>query len=315
MADRIDKKTAYTFFWIAFLTLFLTSPGWKSAMAQPPARDLDPLIRDLGNSDWTVRSQAASALGKIKDPQAVPALIKALQDPKGYVRRRAASALGEIKDPRAVEPLIHALPDPESYVRRKAAAALGKFNDSRAVEPLVKALRDKESEVRAEAVRSLGKINDPRAVEKLIPALQDEKEEVRRTAAIALGKFKDPRAVEPLIASFNDEKSTTVRRRVAVALGEIQDPRVDSFLNLALKNENLEIIAGAHAFFIRRGEKGSGTLLIRSLQEYGYIRMAENFSRCGNPALAQAGRDWIKNQGIQVKSGKAEKPLRWGSDK
>ena len=110
-------------------SLFHSSPlfPWMAACSssEKGAKDIDLLLQDLSNADWTVRSQAVSALGKMKDPQAVPPLIKALQDPKGYVRRRAASALGEIKDPRAIEPLIVTLEDPESYVRRKSGRRLG----------------------------------------------------------------------------------------------------------------------------------------------------------------------------------------------
>ena len=116
-----------------------------------------------------------------------------------------------------------------------------------------------------------------RGQSKWIKALQDEKEEVRRTAAIALGKIKDP-AVEALIASLKDEKSASVRRRAAVALGEIQDPQAEAFLLAAFKKGNLEAVAGAHAFFIRRGEPGTETQLIKALQEFGYIRMAEKLS-------------------------------------
>ena len=211
--------------------------------------------------------------------------------------------------------MIQALHDPESYVRRKAAAALGKFKAPRAVEPLLETLGDKEAEVRAEAARSLGKINDPRAVEKLIATLRDEKEEVRRTATIALGKIKDPRAVEPLIALLQEEKAAPVRRRAAVALGEIQDPRVEPFLTQGSDKENLEMIAGAHAFFIRRGEPGTEALLIRALQKFGYIKMAENFMGCGNPGLAEAGREWVTKQGIKLKSGKPGNAPRWGERK
>jgi HEAT repeat protein len=85
-----------------WLTLILCFLGWLPAEAQKGTKDFNQLIEDLGNADWTVRSQAVSALGKMKDPQAVPFLIKALKEPKGYVRRRAASALGKIKDPRAI---------------------------------------------------------------------------------------------------------------------------------------------------------------------------------------------------------------------
>jgi HEAT repeat protein len=103
--------------------------------------------------------------------------------------------------------------------------------------------------------------------------------------------MKDPRAVEAIMVALKDEKAT-VRRRAAVALGEIQDTRAEDILITALKNGDLEVIAGAHAFYIRRGEPATETMLIKALQEYGYTRMAENFARCGNPKLAEAGRDW-----------------------
>jgi HEAT repeat protein len=51
------------------------------------------------------------ALGKIGDPQALPALLEALKDENGYVRRAAAEALGEIGDPQAVPALLEALKD------------------------------------------------------------------------------------------------------------------------------------------------------------------------------------------------------------
>ena len=106
-----------------------------------------------------------------------------------------------------------------------------------------------------------------------------------------------------------------MRRRAAVALGETHDARVEELLNQALKKENLEVIAGAHAFFIRRGEPGTEPLLIKALQKFGYIRMAENFSRCGNELLSAAGQNWAKQQGIQIKEKEPGKPLHWGSDK
>jgi HEAT repeat protein len=57
--------------------------------------------------------QAAEALGKLGDPQAIPALIKALGDSDWDVRCAAAEALGKIGDPQAVPALIQALGDSE----------------------------------------------------------------------------------------------------------------------------------------------------------------------------------------------------------
>jgi HEAT repeat protein len=51
---------------------------------------------------------AATALGKINDIEAVEPLIQALKDNNSDVRVNAATALGEIGKP-SVEPLIKAL--------------------------------------------------------------------------------------------------------------------------------------------------------------------------------------------------------------
>ncbi len=188
------------------------------------------------------------------------------------------------------------------------------FKDPQSVEPLLKTLTDKEDEVRVESARSLGKISDRRVVDPLIAALRDQKEEVRRSATIALGKIKDPRSVPALILALEDEKAS-VRRRVAVSLGEIQDPRVEELLSQALKKGNLEVVAGAHAFFIRRGEPGSEPILIKALQNFGYIKMAENYFRCGNDQLSVAGQNWARQQGIRLSTNKMGKPLHWGVTK
>ncbi len=52
---------------------------------------------------------AASALGQIGDPSAVPGLILALEDKENSVQGNAAYALGQIGDPSAVQPLIKVL--------------------------------------------------------------------------------------------------------------------------------------------------------------------------------------------------------------
>ncbi len=62
------------------------------------ASDWPPLpvfVRALGDQDEDVREAAAEALGKI-GPDAVPALIQALQDKESWVRMRASGALETI---------------------------------------------------------------------------------------------------------------------------------------------------------------------------------------------------------------------------
>jgi len=53
----------------------------------------------LGDPDWTVRTNAARALGQIGRPAeiAVPALQKALDDTSEFVRKAAGEAIANIQ--------------------------------------------------------------------------------------------------------------------------------------------------------------------------------------------------------------------------
>jgi len=55
--------------------------------------------------NYKIRVQAALVLGKVADPAAVPALVKALSDQNATVRGIAAAALGQIGDASAADPL------------------------------------------------------------------------------------------------------------------------------------------------------------------------------------------------------------------
>lgn len=69
-------------------------------------RDVDGLIKALGDKDAFVRIEVAQALGRI-GPRAAGSLIKVLEDEtlSVEVRKGAAFALSEIGDEGAIEPL------------------------------------------------------------------------------------------------------------------------------------------------------------------------------------------------------------------
>jgi HEAT repeat protein len=74
--------------------------------------------------------------------KAVPPLLAALQGEAREGRREAARALGKIRDPGAIEALLPLLQDPDEGVRNEALLALGRMGGS-AVKPLVAAMREK----------------------------------------------------------------------------------------------------------------------------------------------------------------------------
>ena len=80
-------------------------------------------------NDFVLRA-SATALGQIRSPAGVPALVTTLRNEKlsGDVRREAATALGMIGDPTAVDALNQAVNSPDPYLSRIAFESLKKIS-------------------------------------------------------------------------------------------------------------------------------------------------------------------------------------------
>ena len=253
-------------------------------------------------------------MGDTKDARAVEPLITALKDEDPVVRKMAAWALGEIKDGRAVDPLITNLKDKSKEVQNMEAWALGELQDPRAIEPLSVALKDKNPFIPLVAATALGRIKDPRAVEPLIAAMKGNEPNLRRRAAKALEAI-GLTPVDLLIVALKD-KDPDVQKRAAEALGNTKNPLAVEPLTAALKQENLEIVAGAYSFFIRRGKTGTEAALINALNKHGTGVMAQNFLGCGNNQLEEAGLNWVTSHGQDAVPLPADGGIpRWGSNK
>ena len=205
-----------------------------------------PVARALRHPAPKVRNAAAAALGRIRDPRSVEALLAYLKarDPSHSVRVVAAQSLGQLGKALSLKPLLEMLAGPGAEDRAAAAWALGvSLRPVEAVEPLVEALKDKHADVREMAARTLGDIGDRRAVPGLIDALAaagaDESYRVRQRVVEALGKLGDPRAVEPLLG-VREPGDKTLGLLVITALGRIGDRRAGPALIAALKSARLE---------------------------------------------------------------------------
>jgi HEAT repeat protein/serine/threonine protein kinase len=145
--------------------------------------EIAQLIKQLGDKkDAKARSSAALDLGDFgpQAKEAVPALIKVLEDPDESVRVHATQTLGEIgpQTEEVIPALIKVLMK-DSYwkVRYSAAMALGEFGPQakEAVPALIKALEDPVWDVATHAHQALGQIGP--AAESAIPALEALKKE------------------------------------------------------------------------------------------------------------------------------------------
>jgi HEAT repeat protein len=103
-------------------------------------RAIDALVAALEDPDELVRLNATLALGEFQGRPELGAIMEhlasALHDESPLVRSMAASALARAKDPQAVPALIAALDDPDGNVRATISAVLPTFDDPRVEEAL-----------------------------------------------------------------------------------------------------------------------------------------------------------------------------------
>ena len=169
---------------------------------------------------------------------AVEPLIAALKDEHADVRVFAARALGRIRDPRAVGALLGARLDGDPLVRARVLEALAAAGDPRSFSPLLEALNDRETTVVAAAASALGESHDPRALEPLLKLLKDER---RVTIAIgALTRMKAAAAVEPLLGML-EPGSRISGQAVADALASIGEPAVAPLVNTVSRGDRLSV--------------------------------------------------------------------------
>ena len=96
------------------------------------AAEAGPSLREatLGGETTDVRAQATLAIGKIGNPEDVPALREAAEDEDWPVRAQAANALGMIGELAAIPTLKKLAADREWWVRLNASRALANMGPS-----------------------------------------------------------------------------------------------------------------------------------------------------------------------------------------
>ena len=157
------------------------------------------LLAELAAIAPEARIRAAVELGIRRDPAAVRPLVACLADIRLDVRRAAATALGRIGDQTAT-PALCALvgdgnADPE--LRRLTARALADLADPRSVPALALGLHDPDEGLAFASAHALASVGEP-ALGALLEAVTDEKPSTRRAAAGVLGQVPSKRTRDVL---------------------------------------------------------------------------------------------------------------------
>ena len=246
------------------------------------AKVIEQLARVLasGNEDqkfWVVK--ALVALGK----DSVPVLIRALTKGSKSMRIHAASALGEIADPIAVPYLSAGLGDGIWRVRRNCYEALVRIGD-RALPELRKAIFSENEDVAFWAARALGKLGE-KSRDILLEALKVGSNQLKFIIAAALGETGDTRVINILISNCKDS-SWIVQRRSSEALsdiGALAIPGIAQALVKATEPQSYWLISA----LVHMAEPGTAALEKILIDEGENFRwnVKELLTRVGEPVL------------------------------
>ena len=201
------------------------------------------LTEALGNDpDFGVRAMAAEALGNMRSKEAVPALVKALEDKNRNVRSAAIVAFGYIRDKNSVKPLAEYLNQEKDLgLRISALNVLGVIGSEEAAPALMETLGGKNPRLSSIAAQSLGRMRYSKAVKPLIKAAKNDNESLRMASVKALGEIRNPDAVKTLEALLEKEKAPDVKYAIVHSLAQLgSDKGFDIALDAA-KSKNIDV--------------------------------------------------------------------------
>jgi HEAT repeat protein len=212
------------------LGVLVGSASRLSRDARKPLRNLfghfefpQQWIAGLRARRWAVRVHAASHLGYMCHEEAIPELVKALDDEMLDVRLAAAHALAQLGAAQAVQPILRALALPAAWPLQRCAEILHEMGPA-AIEPLLGLLRehgaqDQPSSVQV-AIRVLGMQRVTAAAPLVSRFLRSPDMDVRLASAKALGQMGDSEMIFEL-ASVLTDSAWEVRSAAAQALGAL----------------------------------------------------------------------------------------------
>jgi len=131
-------------------------------------------ITELESSDVESRRIAAFEIGQTFRSDAIPCLLKALNDPDQEVRIYSIQSLRDLRDKKATHSLCKLLEDEtDGLILSNVLIALERIKDKSAVPALIKATQNSDPFVRIKSAWVLGEFRDQRAVPALEKLLTD----------------------------------------------------------------------------------------------------------------------------------------------
>jgi HEAT repeat protein len=228
-------------FYVGLIVCLLAVEGRAPVRAQEatapqriPPEQLQSLIDNLGDLDYTTRTAASRAVRRSPAAQAVPALMRAVSDhTDGYVRYRALVLLTGFNDPRTTDAMRASLTSPNDRLRAVAYSFFEHHPNRLMIPTLVAALDREQGEfVRPELVRALAAQGGDLRVQRALLREVGRGADYFRSAVIeALGDYKALYAFDALTAIA--KLDGPLQDDAALALGKIgAKPALETLANL-----------------------------------------------------------------------------------
>ena len=215
--------------------------------------DLKAVIRWAASTDPEVRWRAAWALVRVRDPGAVPALMKLSADPSAEVRAWAVRGLA-IPAPTAASRAGGAPPPPPfdwSAIDRAPLAAR-----------LRAALGDSDRRVRTEALRALTSHDDDASVAAILTAIDSTDTWISVSAVEGLARYESRAAqiVPRLLTATTPDRPDALRQAALAPLAALAPDTAIALAAALTKSGSVAIRASAVQTLARLGEPGRAKL-------------------------------------------------------
>lgn len=212
-------------------------------------------LEAMGEPQWRQwvkgDAQDVARLGEARDPQVFDLLLAAADE------KDAVVALGKTRNPKAVPVLLEMIRKPAHPLCLTAVRALGDLGDSKATAALTELLKTEDNPLRLAVVQALKRIGDKKAVKALAGLLAGRAtEEILAETAAALAALKDAKACEPLRGLLTDGRGQ-VRLAAVAALAELGEPHWREWVKGRKED---------YAALAKSGRPESYDLLIRALE-------------------------------------------------
>jgi HEAT repeat protein len=251
---------------------------------------LDLRIREARSLEGWRKRSVLLALGRTRAPEAVPALVEALESPSEETRVAAVRGLGRISSSQAALPLLDLFISQELRVPEHTLKnAL--LNCCRgAPEVLIPHLNRADGRTRELIARVLGELADPSLGEELLILAADPLPEVRASAARALAKVQ-PEVSFPVLSTLAVDTEWFVRLRAVIALSSLEHPGKVYVLLRALCDLNRHVRQRA-AWTLARMHVGKEEILekvVATEDNYALQAFLSELERCGSLDAALIG--------------------------